>query len=240
VDERKPGGRLNIEKSEKNRGASAPDDSVPEVSPPAPEDFETRPEFAAVIAAVRACEPELPPEGFTAGVMAALAGERRRKQPGRLESVWRRQLVPRLRSLTDTASSREIAGCFLLAAFFYFVLGGVLLFGFHRLGPLVTRTGWLALQPRLALAFAAGLAVMGLLIRNGGDRAVRTAYAGLRLYIVVVAANALGLQLSHSLPFGFMGGLFLSAGMILVGAFLAAAVHRYRRQLAATPADAAP
>jgi hypothetical protein len=192
-----------------------------------PENFEHLSEFKALIDTLQTT-PGLEPEpGFTGRVMSAVYGQRRSVSKRRDGYPVSARLQRVLAGLTQTASAKDIALCFLLAGFFYLVLGLVLYFGLKSAAAAGPLSGWIAIQPYLAFGFAAGLGAMGALILADGPTALRIAHLGTVTYIVLVLSNAVLLQISPARPFNVYGILFFTAGSLLLGIFLVTAVRKF-------------
>jgi hypothetical protein len=205
-----------------------------------PQDFESRPEFEKIIDTLRATPPIEPDPGFNARLMAAAGRQQAPAARRRAGNAAFSSLQRILANLTQTASAKEIALCFLLSGFFYFVLGVVLYSGLKTILGGNDLSGWLVMQPYLAFGFAAGLGALGLLILFDGQRALRIAHYGTIAYIVLVISNAVLLQVSPERPFNVFGLLLFTAGSLLLGVFLATAVRKFWRNAICTADSCSP
>jgi hypothetical protein len=194
-----------------------------------PQDFENRAEFKTLIETLESSPALEPSHDFTARVMAEID---RRKAPAQIRPRFplgeRVQQI--LSRLTETASSKDIALCFILAGFFYLVLGFVLYFGLQRLGVQGSVSAWVRMQPYVAFGFAVGLGGLGGLIFWDGQTALRVAQAGSIVYILLSLSNTAFLQVSPDRPFNVYGMLCFAAGSLLLGGFLATTVRKFWRQ----------
>jgi hypothetical protein len=200
----------------------------------APEDFESRPELAALIEQLRAEPAAQPQADFTRRVMefvsevqaemtgAAAAAERMRKRAASL-----------MRYLTDTPSVADIALCFLLAGFFYLLVAVIFFFGLQNMQPLPASAGWLRLQPQVAMLTAAVLAALGLLLMIKGGMAMRLAQIGTLVFIGFSVFNGMWLGRMSAGGLSPAGLLCFTAAPVLLGLFLAASLQRYHRRAVA-------
>ena len=105
-----------------------PGESTP--SSTVPVDFETRPQLESVIEKLRQSPAVEPHPDFTLQVMARIADTQSEMADAASAT---RQMKARatslMRYLTETPSVSDIALCFLLAGFFYFLLGVIFFLG---------------------------------------------------------------------------------------------------------------
>jgi len=177
--------------------------TAPPVSPPS--DFTDR-----VMARIRTLDPSLEGEGV----------ERR--------SQWSPKGVARSLFVTPATAS-ECSFCFMMAAFFYLILGIVLAAGLRGMGGHLHQ-GWITYQPAASFAVAFGLGALGLLVRKQSLRALNIVRLCVLIYcgLVLVIGMLLQFQTQATAPANYPLWLAFLAGSILMGAFLALVVHKYR------------
>ena len=196
-----------------------------------PEDFETFDEFQPIIALAKTSMPAEPPEGFTQQVMSRIAAPEKTGGPHTAGILNRRRLKAAFNNLTETESGAEIALCYLLAGFFYFVLAVVFLIGLKTVGARMSASLWISVQPQIAFVTAGGLAALGYLLLKDGMPAIRIAYTGTIVYILFSVFNGIRLHMTPSSPFTLSGILCFVSGAVLLGLFLVTTLHKYRQQI---------
>ena len=207
-----------------------------ESKPPstAPDDFETQPQLERVIEQLRTSEAVEPHPDFTLRVMAGIADTQSEMADA---ATAARQMKTRatslMRYLTETPSVSDIALCFLLAGFFYFLLGVIFFLGLQTLQPLQVTAGWLRLQPQVAMLTAGMLGTIGLLLLVDGGIAMHLAQVGTLLFIVFSVFNGTWISLDTTAAFAPIGLICFTAAPVLLGLFLAASLQRYRRRVIA-------
>ncbi|KPJ76750.1 MAG: hypothetical protein AMJ54_10445 [Deltaproteobacteria bacterium SG8_13] len=207
--------------------AEEPADALP--------NFEAQQAFGRVIEQLRAEPAAEPAADFTLRVMAGISEVQSEMTDA---ATAARQLKKRtaslLRYLTETPSLSDIALCFLLAGFFYFLLGVIFFLGIQNLEPLPETAGWLRLQPQVAMLTAGVLGTLGLLLLLvAGGFALRLARLGTIAYIGFSVFNGIWISLENTGPFTPIGLLCFTAAPVLLGLFLAASLQRYHRRAAA-------
>ena len=216
-DKRKPQGTVETEKT-----------------PEAPPEFEKQQRFAAVIEKLRGSQPVEPGQGFTARVMASIAEVQSEMTAAASDTKqMKKRAASLLRYLTAAPSMADIALCFLLAGFFYFLLGAILFLGIQNLQPLPATADWLRLQPQVAMITAGVLGTVGLLLLMMASRLVmRVARIATIAFIGFSVFNGVFISLENSGALTSFGLLCFTAAPVLLGLFLAASLHRCRRQAA--------
>ena len=204
-----------------------------ESKPPStvPVDFETQPQLERAIEHLRQSAAIEPQPDFTLQVMAGIADTQSEMADAASAA---RQMKARatslMRYLTETPSVSDIALCFLLAGFFYFLLGVIFFLGLQTLQPLQVTAGWLRLQPQVAMLTAGMLGTIGLLLLIDGGIAMHLAQVGTLLFIAFSVFNGTWVSLDTSAAFAPIGLICFTAAPVLLGLFLAASLQRYRRQ----------
>jgi hypothetical protein len=220
-----------MEDNDKKQPAG-PDESKPLSM--APDDFETQPQLTPVIEQLRKSRAVEPGPDLTLRVMADIA-ETQSEMADAASAA--RQMKARatslMRYLTEAPSVSDIALCFLLAGFFYFLLGVIFFLGLQTLQPLQVTAGWLRLQPQVAMLTAGMLGTIGLLLLFDGGIAMHLAQVGTLLFIVFSVFNGTWISLEPAAAFAPIGLICFTAAPVLLGLFLAASLQRYRRRVPA-------
>jgi len=116
--------------------------------PEAADDFEAQPQLSALIEQMRAEQAVEPAPNFTLRVMAGITDvQEEMTEAADSAQQMRMRAASLMRYLTDTPSVSDIALCFMLAGFFYFLLGVIFFFGLKSMQPLPAMAAWLRLQP---------------------------------------------------------------------------------------------
>ncbi len=198
----------------------------------APSDFEDQPELAPVIEQLRAEESTEPQSDFTLRVMAGISEvQSETAEAAATVQRFRERSASLMRYLTETPSVSDIALCFLLAGFFYFLLGVIFFFGLQTIEPLPAMAAWLRLQPQVAMCTAGVLGTIGLLLLLNGGIAMRLARIGTIAYIGFSIFNGMWIGLMNVSSYRPFGLLCFAAAPVLLGVFLAASLQRYRRRM---------
>jgi hypothetical protein len=217
-----------MEENSRPKSTVAIDDAEPAE---APEDFESRPELAAVIERLRAEPAAQPQADFTRRVMTTAADlQAEMTEAAAAAERMRERAASFVRYLTETPSASDIALCFLLAAFFYLLLGVIFFFGLQDIQPLPASAGWLRLQPQVAMLTAGVLAALGLLLLMDGQTAMRLVQIGTLLFIGFSVFNGVWLGRLSAGGLTPVGLLCFTAAPVLLGLFLAASLQRYHRR----------
>ena len=216
---------------ENNNKPQAPADIDASGQTEAPADFEAREELAALIAQMRAEPAANPGPDFSLQVMARISNV----QTEMTEAVaatrqLRQRAASLMRYLTETPTVADIALCFLLAGFFYFLIGIILFIGLQTLQPLPSSAGWLLLQPQVAMLTAGVLGTIGLLLLLDGTVAMRLAQIGTSVFIAFSVFNGMWISITNAAAFTPIGLLCFTAAPVMLGLFLAASLQRYRRR----------
>ena len=174
---------------------------------------------------------DFPPDGFTQKVMENLPAG----QYAVGSKLLRLFLLPfqnlNIRMWTEVETDGECAFCFLMAGFFYFIMGVVMALGLKTMGGHVHVSGWVMLQPQIAFASAIVFISLGILLRKKSMLAIKMAYCSTIIYIGFSIFNSIGIQMAPGNPFTAAGMLCLTSGAVLLGIFLAVIVHKYKDML---------
>lgn len=167
--------------------------------------------------------PVQPPENFTAGVMASLSEVKEVSETFSFSGISFTKLKF---GFHDSVTKTECAFYFFLAAFFYMILGLILVMGFWR-ADVFNLTQWFSWQPFLSVFLAAVLAVMGLAIYRKDESAVPYARVGILLYTVFIILNGwMGFMLMNISPAVLFVVIFSVSGLGMA-LFLGLALDRY-------------
>jgi len=194
--------------------------------------------YQHIMEIIKTAPPVSPPPDFTDRVMArirtldpSLEGEGVQRR-----SQWSPKAV--VRSLfVAPATASECSFCFMMAGFFYLILGIVLAAGLRGIGGHLHQ-GWIMHQAAASFAVAFGLGALGLLVRKKSLRALNIVRLCVLIYcgLVLVIGMLLQFQTESAAPANYPAWLAFLAGSILMGAFLALVVYRYRGMHANTVA----
>lgn len=142
-------------------------------------------QFRDLTEAMEHAEPKKPPEHFMLDVMTKLADEKRTTDYFSMSRLFLAHLnVGFQNSVTKT----ECAFYFLLTAFFYFILGLIMMIGLP-LPAIMQNNSWLSFQPLFGLLLAAELTTIGIVLYKKGDSAFRFVRMGILLYVALVVLN---------------------------------------------------
>jgi len=191
-------------------------------------------EYSDITDIMKATPAVPPPADFTDRVMGrvcvcdpCLSGKIRQKF-----SQWSpRQVLGALFVTPATAS--ECCFCFIMAGFFYLIMGIVLFVGLRAIGGDILGGG-LIYQPLASFVIAAGLGALGILLRKKSLRALKTVRFGMLIYCGVVLVGGVSLQVDSTIPFNPAALICFTTGGILMGAFLMLIVKKYRTLLLST------
>ena len=191
-----------------------------------PAGFESDHRFQPLIQSLTDSGPPDLPAGFTARVMAGLAGGKKAQRPkgSALPGLIFGRVAPMPRG-SDTGY------CFVLAGFFYFIFGVVLATGMPSIQNGLAPSSWLVLQPQLSLAVSILFTGLGIFILLDGLPAVRIAKLGALGYTLLSVLNTAALKLTPTDPFNPAAALFYLVGTIGLGLFLATVANRHIQRI---------
>ncbi len=196
-----------------------------------PRQFENMKKYEHIIHLAQDAKAVSPPNDFTEKVMQNL--------PAGPHAPWsklrRLFLLPfqnlNFRVWTEVETDAECAFCFLMAGFFYFIMGIVLALGLKTMGGHVHVSGWVMIQPQIAFASAIVFISLGIFLSKKSMLAIKMAYSWTIIYIGFSVFNSIGIQMAPGNPFTAAGMLCLTAGAVLLGVFLTVIVHKYKEML---------
>lgn len=142
-------------------------------------------QFQGLTEAMKNAGQKQPSENFTAEIMARLDEEKETLTPFYLRRFFSTNLNF---SLRQSVTRTECAFYFLLTGFFYFIFGLIMMTGLP-LPAVMQNNGWLSFQPLFGLLLAAELAIMGIVLYQRGDPAVRFVRIGTLLYAALIILN---------------------------------------------------
>jgi len=197
-----------------------------------PKQFENMRKFEHIIHIAQDTPVVSPPDGFTEKVMENL--------PSGLHAARSKLLRPFLlpfqninfRAWTEVETDAECAFCFLMAGFFYFIMGIVLAVGLKTTLSISPVSGMVMLQPQIAFATAFVFITLGIVLLKQSILAIKIAHFWIILYIGFSIFNSIVIQMAPGNPFTAIGMLCLTAGAVLLGIFLAVIVHKYKDMVA--------
>jgi hypothetical protein len=162
------------------------------------------------------------PDGFTEKVMARLSAEKEARRSFSLSGLFPTRLDF---GFPGYVTRTECAFYFLLTAFFYFILGAIMMIGFP-LPEIMRNNVWLSLQPLLGILLAAELAAIGFTLYKRGDSAAGLVRAGVILYAALIIINcALGaFYVNFSLA--VISTIIFSISGLMIAFLLGTAVER--------------
>jgi len=142
-------------------------------------------QFRDLINVMEHAEEKKPSEHFISDVMAKLAETKSTPDSFSFARLFPTHLnVGFQNSVTKT----EYAFYFLLTAFFYFILGFIMMIGFP-LAVMMQNNSWLSFQPLFGLLLSVELAAIGIIICKKGDAAIPLARMGTMIYAALVVLN---------------------------------------------------
>ncbi len=196
-----------------------------------PKQFESMKKFEDIIHLAQDAKAVSPPNDFTEKVMQNL--------PAGPHAPWsklrRLFLLPFkkhiFRGWIEVETDAECAFCFLMAGFFYFIMGIVLALGLKTMSGHVHVSGWVMIQPQIAFASAIVFISLGIFLSKKSMLAIKMAYSWTIIYIGFSVFNSIGIQMAPGNPFTATGMMCLTAGAVLLGVFLTVIVHKYKEML---------
>ena len=172
-----------------------------------------------------------PPDGFTEKVMENLPADSYVAR----SKMLRLFLLPfqnlNFQVWTEVETDAECAFCFLMAGFFYFIMGIVLAVGLKTTVSIAPVSGMVMLQPQIAFVTAFVFIALGIILIKQSILAIKIAHFWIILYIGFSILNSIVIQMAPGNPFSVIGMLCLTTGAVLLGFFLAVIVHKYKAML---------
>lgn len=188
-------------------------------------------EYKDIIGVIKETPPVHPSDDFTERVMGLIPVNQPRIWWRLKDAILRPGSTPMFKTLTEAHSWAECSFCFLLAGFFYFVMGIVLILGFKTLGTQMPVARWIAYQPQIAFMTAFGFILLGISLLKKNLLVIKMAHLGTFIYIGFAVINVIAAQVASGGTSLMVGILPFMGGGILVGTFLATIVKKYRRRV---------
>ncbi|MBF0395230.1 MAG: hypothetical protein HQK78_00485 [Desulfobacterales bacterium] len=127
---------------------------------------------------------------------------------------------------------KECAFFFFLSAFFYLILGIILIFSFSKMNYMENMPEWVAFQPYIAIGTAFILTAFGFFILNKEDIIiVKAAYIFTWLNIAGIVINTLVLQISFCMPFVIISISGLMIPIAIIGDMLLDIIQKHLRNI---------
>jgi len=137
------------------------------------------------------------------------------------------------RAFSGSVSGSECSFYFIMAGFYFLIVGLILLFGIGRFGGEWLMVRWVRMQPHVALTTAVWLVVLGVFILKDGEVAARVARVGTVVYIVILLLDAVAIHLTVGFPLALVFLFSFIGTGILAGVFLAKIIWNYGKNYAA-------
>ena len=192
----------------------------------APEDFENQEKFKSIILQAQNSSSVPVPDDFTARVMDRISTDPQHKKLKIGDRLVHACKTVHPKDWTELADESECAWCFLLAGFFYFILGIVLLGGLKTLQTGIMLAPWVTFQPQIAFITALGFMALGMILLKKSKFTIKIAQVGSILYIGFAVINGIGIQAVPGNPFNVAGMFCYTGGAILLGLFLVVTLQK--------------
>lgn len=127
---------------------------------------------------------------------------------------------------TGSSARRECSFYFFITGFFYLVMGIILMTGIPGTGSGTAETGWIQLQPHLAIGTALWLTALGVLLIVDGGAGVKAAKYGTLFYVLFTVVNGILIQTYLHISLAGVVVIGLAAASALMGVMLARAVNK--------------
>ena len=197
-----------------------------------PKRFENIKKFEHIIRLAQDTKAVSPPDGFTKKVMQSLP-------PGshvtdfkllKLFSLPFKKQV--FQAWIEVESDAECAFCFLMAGFFYFIMGVVMSHGLSTVNGPGHISQFVMFQ--LAIAFVSSFVfiVLGVIMLKKMISVIKIAHFWTFLFIGFSIFNSIVIQMAPQNPFTVIGTLCHTTGAVILGIFLAVIVHKYKEMVA--------
>ncbi len=180
-------------------------------------------EYEEIIRRLETLPQELPREQLTQTVMAHLQE--------RDESLWGR-FKARASNLIaggekeETVSKTACSFYYFITGFFYLLIGVVSTIRFQKTGSQTVISGWMGLQPYIAIGTALWLFILGIVLRFDGQIGVRTARYGTLLFVFASVVNSILLRPCLHIPYALVFIIGLAATCVMMGVILVRAVQK--------------
>ena len=164
------------------------------------------------------------PDVFTTKVMEKLASQKETSQSFSLRRLFPTSLNV---GFQNAVTKTECAFYFLLTAFFYFILGLIMLMELP-MPAVLNNNGWLSFQPLFGMLLALELTAIGIILYKKGDTAIRYARMGTLLYAALILLNFWIGAIHIQIPAAILFVAIFSITGLGIAFFLGMAIARYQ------------
>ena len=137
------------------------------------------------------------------------------------------------RAFSGSASGSECSFYFIMAGFYFLIVGLILMFGIGRFGGEWLMVRWVRMQPHIALVTAVWLVVLGIFILKDGAVAAKVARIGTVAYIGLLILDAVAIHMTAGFPLALVFLFSFIGTGVLTGLFLAKIIWNYGKDYAA-------
>lgn len=137
------------------------------------------------------------------------------------------------RAFSGSVSRSECSFYFIIAGFYFLIVGLILIFGIGRFGGEWLMVKWIRMQPHIVLVMAVWLVVLGIFILKDGEVAARVARIGTVAYIGLLLLDAVAIHITAGLPVALVFLFSFIGTGVLTGLFLARITWTYGKKYAA-------
>ncbi|MBW1643737.1 MAG: hypothetical protein JRJ76_12935, partial [Deltaproteobacteria bacterium] len=197
-----------------------------------PKQFENMKKYEHITNLAQSTKAVSPPDGFTEKVMENLPPGPHAAESKLMKLFFLPFKKHDFRAWIEVETDAECAFCFLMAGFFYFIMGIVLAVGLKTTVSIALVSGVIMLQPQIAFATAFVFITLGITLLKQSIFAIKIAHFWIFLYIGFSILNSIVIQMAPGNPFSVIGMLCLTTGAVLLGFFLAVIVHKYKEMVA--------
>lgn len=188
-----------------------------------------------IVSLARLSPPVEPPADLDAKVMARIEALKPslwvRVREFLLQPVDTR--IDLTRAFSGSLSGSECSFYFIMAGFYFLIVGLILMFGLGRLGGEWLMVKWVRMQPHLVLMTAVWLVVLGIFILRDGGAAARVARIGTVSYIGLLILDAVAIHVTAGFPVALVFFFSFIGTGVLAGLFLAKIIWKHGEKYAA-------
>ena len=192
-------------------------------------------ELERVATLARLTPPVEPPADLDAKVMARIESLRPalwvRVREFLLQPVDTR--IDFAKAFSGSLSGSECSFYFIMAGFYFLIVGLILMFGLGRFGGEWLMVKWVRMQPHIVLVTAVWLVVLGIFILRDGEVAARVARIGTVAFIGLLLLDAVAIHFTAGFPVALVFFFSFIGTGVLTGLFLAKIVWKHRGKYAA-------
>jgi len=197
-----------------------------------PKKFENLRKFEHIIHLAQDTKAVSPPDGFTKKVMQSLPPGSYATESNFLKLFalpFKKQVF---QAWIEVETDAECAFCFLMAGFFYFIMGVVMSHGLRTVGSPGHISEFVMFQPAIAFVSSFVFIVLGVIMLKKMISVIKIAHFWTILFIGFSIFNSIVIQMAPQNPFNVIGTLCHTTGAVLLGIFLAVIVHKYKEMVA--------